>query len=129
MSLLLMVKQFYDDSPAVSIKHPNHVKFIMLAPFDIVCTQVLIQLLTKCNFYQPLQFTASYEFCKLSGLLCSYGLYQVWTGDTEVMPCNCNLQVVNNENLLLYCRGSATSFSAHVMRLSDNSGNVCAIWK
>ena len=125
-----MVEQFYDDSPAVSIKHPHHVKYIiMLIPFDVTCTQVLIQLLTKCNLHQPLQFTASNEFCKLSGLLCSYGLYQVWTVDSGVTLFYCNLQVVNNENLLLHCRGSTTSFSAHVVRLRDNSGIVCTVRK
>lgn len=48
---------------------------------------------------------AASEFCKLSGLLCSYGLYQV----------------VCHDQLLLYCRGNATSFSARVMA-TDNSG-------
>lgn len=83
-------EEFYDDCPTGNIKYPNN---------------MLIRLATKCNLHQPMQFTASNEFCKLSGLLCSYGLYQV----------------VNNEHLLLYCRGNSTSFSAHVMRLTDNS--------
>ena len=35
------------------------------------------------------------------------------------------LQVVNNEHLLLHCRGNSTSFSAQVIRLTNNSGNAC----
>ncbi len=38
-------------------------------------------------------------FCKLSGLLTSYGLYQV----------------VLHEQLCLYCRGSTASFSARMV--------------
>ena len=42
-----------------------------------VLYQLLVQLTAKCNLREPMQFTASNEFCRLSGLLCSYGLYQV----------------------------------------------------
>lgn len=34
------------------------------------------------------------------------------------------IQVVNNEHLLLHCRGASTSFSAHVIRMTDNSGKA-----
>lgn len=44
-----------------------------------------------------------------------------------ILKCYYNIQVVNNEHLLLYCRGNGTSFSAHVMRLTDNSGNACVV--
>ena len=44
-----------------------------------------------------------------------------------ILKCYRNIQVVNNEHLLLYCRGNSTSFSAHVIRLADNSGNACVM--
>ncbi|XP_065912428.1 uncharacterized protein [Dysidea avara] len=53
-------EEFDEDFP-VNIKHSNH---------------LLVQLTAKCNLREPMQFTASNEFCRLSGLLCSYGLYQ-----------------------------------------------------
>ena len=52
-------------------------------------------------------FIAAGEFCKLSGLLCSYGLYQV----------------VCHQQLALYCKGHATSFSARVLTV-DSTGTL-----
>ena len=45
-------------------------------------------------------------FCKLSGLLTSYGLYQV----------------VVHQHLMLYGRGSVTSFSARVVMVDQSTG-------
>ncbi len=46
---------------------------------------------------------AAAEFCKISGLLCSYGLYRV----------------VCHEQLALYCRGCVASFSVRVVALDQ----------
>ena len=37
----------------------------------------LIELATPLQVLIPKQYKAASEFCKMSGLLCSYGLYQV----------------------------------------------------
>ena len=49
---------------------------------------------------------AASEFCKLSGLLCSYGLYQV----------------VLSEQLCLYCRGNTSEFSARLVLVDQETG-------
>ena len=65
--------------------------------------------LTTCSghikFFLMLSRAAS-EFCKLSGLLCSYGLYQV----------------VLSEQLCLYCRGNTSEFSARLVLVDQETG-------
>ena len=51
-------------------------------------------------------YRAASEFCKLSGLLCSYGLYQV----------------VLSEQLCLYCRGNTSEFSARLVLVDQKTG-------
>ncbi len=46
---------------------------------------------------------AAAEFCKISGLLCNYGVYQV----------------VCHEQLTLYCREGVASFSVRVVALDQ----------
>ena len=60
------------------------------------CTKLMI----------PSHHRAASEFCKLSGLLCSYGLYQV----------------VISEQLCLYCRGNMASFSARIVLVDQETG-------
>ena len=67
------------------------------------------------NFCLMLSRAAS-EFCKLSGLLCSYGLYQV----------------VLSEQLCLYCRGNTSEFSARLVLVDQETGasefvHVCTV--
>lgn len=57
-------------------------------------------------------FIAAGEFCKLSGLLCSYGLYQV----------------VYHQQLALYCKGHATSFSARVLTVDSRGALGVSTW-
>lgn len=47
---------------------------------DFTNVHRLIPLNTPIENMQPKQFKGASEFCKISGLLCSYGLYQVWQG-------------------------------------------------
>ncbi len=54
---------------------------------------------------------AAGEFCKMSGLLCSYGLYQV----------------VSNEQMALYCRGNTANFSARVVCVDEPTGKSKSI--
>lgn len=76
---------------------------------DYINSHHLMQLQTTINrAHQPQQFKAAGDFCKMSGLLCSYGLYQV----------------VCNEQLALYCRGNTASFSARTVCTDEESGKV-----
>ncbi|XP_064393734.1 uncharacterized protein LOC135341165 [Halichondria panicea] len=68
----------------------------------------LLPLGVAINTSKPRQYKAAALFCKLSGLLTSYGLYQV----------------VLNEQLALYCRGSAANFSARVVLIDLATGQV-----
>ena len=71
----------------------------LLEPLHCWISQILLMKLHSLHAQLP------QEFCKLSGLLCSYGLYQV----------------VCHEQLVLYCRGNTASFSARVMA-TDTTG-------
>lgn len=76
---------------------------------DYIDAHYLMQLCTNIDRkHQPQQFKAATDFCKMSGLLCSYGLYQV----------------VCNEQLALYCRGKTASFSARVVCIDETKGNI-----
>lgn len=44
---------------------------------DFSSIHKLIELSSCLQVHQPKQYKAAAEFCKISGLLCSYGLYQV----------------------------------------------------
>jgi hypothetical protein len=67
----------------------------------------VLELASCVQLSEDRRYTAASEFCKLSGLLCSYGLYQV----------------VCHDQLVLYCRGNTASFSARVMA-TDNTGKL-----
>lgn len=72
------------------------ISYVYVLQNDFTLLSVCIQLLLYMHVY--VCRTASL-FCKLSGLLTSYGLYQV----------------VLHEQLSLYCRGSTASFSARMV--------------
>ncbi|XP_019864502.1 PREDICTED: uncharacterized protein LOC100641450 isoform X1 [Amphimedon queenslandica] len=59
----------------------------------------LIELSSTLQIHEPKQYRAAAEFCKMSGLLCSYGLYQV----------------VCHDQLAMYCRGNIASFSMRIV--------------
>jgi hypothetical protein len=74
-------------------------------PVDYSAWHRVLELTSHVQLAQTSMYKAASEFCKLSGLLCSYGLYQV----------------VCHDQLLLFCRGNTASFSARVVA-ADTSG-------
>ena len=100
------------DLANLSVNNPkssNLIFTIYLLNFCPRFQSVELKLIVTCmylslNVSPPLR--AASEFCKLSGLLCSYGLYQV----------------VLSEQLCLYCRGNTSEFSARLVLVDQETG-------
>ena len=58
---------------------PESLQLIHDWTVDFSLGHKLIELATPLQVLTPKQYKAASEFCKMSGLLCSYGLYQVRT--------------------------------------------------
>ncbi len=110
---------------AINIREPRQYKWVWVhAKYPLsmcicvyVCYNIPRYMYNYISVVMLLSVThrAAALFCKLSGLLTSYGLYQV----------------VLHEQLALYCRGSTASFSARMVLVDPATGTgkgSCTYW-